>query len=37
MSRDLEALARLYVVQWFGGMERTASWALLGPKGKSIG
>ena len=37
LSGDLEALARLYVVQWFQGMERSASWALLGPQGKSIG
>ena len=37
MSSDLEALARLYVLQWFGGMDRAASWALIGPQGKSIG
>lgn len=37
MSGDLEALARMYIVQWFGGMDRAATWALIGPEGKSIG
>jgi predicted dinucleotide-binding enzyme len=37
LSRDLEALARLYVVQAFNGMDRSASWALVGSQGKSIG
>jgi predicted dinucleotide-binding enzyme len=37
LSGDLEGLARLYVLQWFQGMERSASWALVGPEGKSIG
>ncbi len=37
LSRDLEALARLYVVRSFQGMDRMASIAFVGAEGKSIG